>query len=172
MEPTRPAILKARGSFAALGRRVHRETGVTIQRITIASQELQTGMVDRRCFVVVVVVAALFAGCTSLGHETRAVPRIARPTERIVELGIDGDDHELAVALEKTLDDHGVKVTILSTPQVRETRGDREYTYDEVQTRYVLRVRSTDLDKTVLRVTASAHVGPAPPITGLCLICV
>ena len=97
---------------------------MTIQRITIASQELQTGMVDRRCFVVVVVVAALFAGCTSLGHETRAVPRIARPTERIVELGIDGDDHELAVALEKILDDHGVKVTILSTPpSSRDTRG-------------------------------------------------
>lgn len=58
-------------------------------------------------------------GCTSLGQETRAVPKIAKSTEPIVEVGLDGDDNELSVAIEKELDARGVKVKILSTPQVR-----------------------------------------------------
>jgi hypothetical protein len=91
--------------------------------------------------------AVFLVGCTSLGHQSRAVPKIAKPTERFAEIGLDGDDNELSVALEKLLDARGVKVRILSTPQVRLQRGDKEYTFDEVQTRYVLRVRSEDLDK-------------------------
>jgi len=152
-----PQILGSASRHNSKAGEAHRQTGVTIPQITIARQELQADMGDRRCGVVVALVAVLLAGCTSMGHEARAVPRIARPTERIVELGIDGDDNELAVAIERMLDDHGVKVTILSTPQVRETRADREYTYEEVQTRYVLRVRSTDLDKCVPEGSRQMH---------------
>lgn len=97
------------------------------------------------------------AGCTSLGYETRAVPKIARPAEGIVEMGIDGDDNELAVAIENLLENHGVRVKILATPQVRQIRGDKEYTYDEVQTRYVLRVRSRDLDTCVPEGSRQMH---------------
>lgn len=93
------------------------------------------------------VIAATLIACTSRGHQTRAVPKIAKPIGSITEFGFDGDDNELSVAIEKLLDDLGVRAKILSTPQVRVQRGDREYTYDEVQTRYVLRVRSEDLDK-------------------------
>ena len=95
--------------------------------------------------------------CTSLRHQARAVPKIAKPTEPITEFGFDGDDNELAVAVEKLLNDLGVRAEILSTPQVRVQRGDREYTYDEVQTRYVLRVRSEDLDKCVPEGSRQMH---------------
>ena len=91
--------------------------------------------------------AALVCGCTSLGNATRAVPKIAKATDPIVEVGLDGDDNELSVAIEKELDAMGVKVRLLSTPQVRLQRGDKEYTYEEVQTRFVVRVRSVDLDR-------------------------
>ena len=77
----------------------------------------------------------LLSGCTSLGHETRSTPKFAKPTDKIVEVGFDGDDNELSVAIEKLLETRGVKVKILSRPKVREQRGDKEYTYDEVQTR-------------------------------------
>jgi hypothetical protein len=97
------------------------------------------------------------AGCTSLGQQARAIPRIAKPIDRISEIGFDGDDNELSVAIEKLLDDRGVRARILSTPQVRVQRGDKEYTYDEVQTRYVLRVRSTDLDKCVPEGSRQMH---------------
>lgn len=92
------------------------------------------------------IVLGLLCGCTSLGHESRAIPKIAKPTANIVEFGFDSDDNTLSVALERLLDRHGILVSLLSTPQVRQQYGDKEYTYDEVQTRYVLRVRSTDLD--------------------------
>jgi hypothetical protein len=106
---------------------------------------------------VILTLSIFFIGCTSLGHQTRAVPKIAKPTERILEIGFDGDDNELSVSLEKLLDDRGVQPRILSTPQVRLQRGDKEYTYDEVQTRYVLRVRSKDLDKCVPEGSRQMH---------------
>lgn len=93
-----------------------------------------------------ITLTGFLAGCTSIGHETRATPKFEKLTDRIVEVGFDGDDNDLSVAVEKLLDARGVKVSILGTPQVRLQRGDKEYTYDEVQTRYVLRVRSADLD--------------------------
>jgi hypothetical protein len=101
--------------------------------------------------------ATAVVACTSLGHQTRAVPKIAKPVGPIVEFGFDGDDNELSVAIEKLLDDLGVRAKILSTPQVRVQRGDREYTYDEVQTRYVLRIRSEDLDKCVPEGSRQMH---------------
>jgi hypothetical protein len=104
------------------------------------------------------VVAGLFIyGCTSLGHEKREIPKIARPTGEIVEFGFDSDDNELSVAVENFLDKRNIQVKLLSTPQVRQQRGDKEYTYDEVQTRYVLRVRSVDLDKCVPEGSRQMH---------------
>lgn len=105
----------------------------------------------------VFVVAATLVACTSLGHQTRAVPKIAKPVGPITEFGFDGDDNELSVAIEKLLDELGVRAKILSTPQVRVQRGDREYTFDEVQTRHVLRVRSEDLDKCVPEGSRQMH---------------
>lgn len=97
------------------------------------------------------------AGCTSLGHQTRAAPQIAKPVEALVEVGFDPDDNTLSVAVEKLLDAKGIKVKLLSTPQVRQQRGDKEYTYAEVQTKYVLRVRSTDLDTCVPEGSRQMH---------------
>ena len=97
------------------------------------------------------------AGCTSMGHEKRAIPRISRPIGVVTEFGLDSDDHDLGVTLEKLLDTHGIKASLLSTPQVRAQRGDKEYTYDEVQTRYVLRVRSMDLDTCVPEGSRQMH---------------
>jgi hypothetical protein len=96
--------------------------------------------------IAVVLMTFVITGCTSLGNEKRSTPKVAKPANSMVEIGIDGDDNELSIAIENLLDNHGVKVKILATPQVRQIRGDKEYTYDEVQTRYVLRVRSKDLD--------------------------
>ncbi len=104
-------------------------------------------MFRQRVLILSLAFSAGVAGCTSMGHEVRAVPKVERPTEPFAEIGIDGDDNELAIAIERVLEEHGVKASLLSTPQVRQTRGDKEYTFDEVQTRYVLRVRSTDLDR-------------------------
>lgn len=93
------------------------------------------------------VVAALgLTGCTSLGHEERAKPKIAKRITAVTEFGFDGDDNELSLAVQQYLEEKGMKLTLLSTPRVREWRGDKEYTYDEVQTRYVVGVRSIDLD--------------------------
>ena len=64
-------------------------------------------------------VTTFLVGCTSLGQQARAVPKIAKPTEHISEIGFDGDDNELSVAIEKLLDELGVRTRILSTPQVR-----------------------------------------------------
>jgi len=96
-------------------------------------------------------------GCTSMGNQTRAIPRIAKPTEPILEVGFDPDDNALSVAVEKLLDARGVKVKLVSTPQVRQQRGDKEYTYDEVQTRYLLRVRSEDLDRCIPEGSRQMH---------------
>jgi hypothetical protein len=94
----------------------------------------------------VLLVVAVGAGCTSLGQAKRAIPAIAKPINDIVEFGFDPDDNALSVAVEQMLDARGIRVKLLFTPQVRQQRGDKEYTYDEVQTRYLLRVRSEDLD--------------------------
>jgi hypothetical protein len=83
------------------------------------------------------------SGCTSIGQAGRAAPLIAKPVSAFSEIGFDGDDNELSIAIEKLLDARGVKARILATPEVRETEGNKEYRYKEVQTRYVLRVRST-----------------------------
>jgi hypothetical protein len=103
------------------------------------------------------IIAVLLAGCTSLGHGGRAEPKVARATPPIAEIGIDGDDNELAVALENALDERGVKVKIIHAPAVMEVRGDRIVSYDEVQTRYVLQVRSTDAGRCVPEGSRQMH---------------
>jgi len=85
-------------------------------------------------------------GCTSLGHQDRSVPQIAKPIPKISAIAIDGDDHALAVGVEKLLDARGIRAHVLAAPRVQVQQGDRTYTYDEVQSRYVVRVRSVDLD--------------------------
>ena len=107
--------------------------------------------------VTLIVGGLLLCGCTSVGHEKRAIPKIAKPIGEVVEFGFDPDDNDLSVAVEKLLDARGVRVKLLSTPQVRQQRGDKEYTYDEVQTRYVLRVRSVDLDTCVPEGSRQMH---------------
>lgn len=95
--------------------------------------------------------------CTSLGHQERAAPQIAKPVGKITEIAIDGDDKALAVAVEKMLDERGIRTKMLAAPRVRVQQGDREYTYDEVQTRYVVRVRSVDLDTCVPEGSRQMH---------------
>lgn len=107
--------------------------------------------------VPIVIGLLFFCGCTSVGHEKRAIPQIAKPIGEVMEFGFDPDDNELSVAVEKLLDARGIQVKLLSTPQVRQQRGDKEYTYDEVQTRYVLRVRSVDLDTCVPEGSRQMH---------------
>lgn len=96
-------------------------------------------------------------GCTSAGHERRATPAIARPIGTVSEFGFDPDDNQLSVAIEKLLESRSVRLKLLSTPQVRHQSGDKEYTYKEVQTRYVLRVRSVDLDHCVPEGSRQMH---------------
>ena len=95
--------------------------------------------------------------CTSLGHQGRAEPQIAKPVGKITEVSIDGDDRALAVAVEKMLDARGIRTMVIAAPRVRVQQGDREYTYDEVQTRYVVRVRSVDLDTCVPEGSRQMH---------------
>ena len=106
--------------------------------LMIAATRLQVSFIT--------LIAVFLAACTSLGHQDRTTPKIAKPIEQISEIGFDGDDEELSVAMEAYVSSVGIRPKILSAPQVRVQRGDKEYTYDEVQTRYVLRVRSIDLD--------------------------
>ena len=95
--------------------------------------------------------------CTSLGHQARAVPKIAKPAPPLQEVALDGDDNALAIGIEQLLERRGMKVRIPSRPEVREQRGDKEYTYLEVQTRYLIRVRSDDLDTCVPEGTRQMH---------------
>lgn len=93
-----------------------------------------------------VALACTLGGCTSLGHQARAVPQISKPIPKITEIAIDGDDRALAVAVEKLLDARGIRAHVVAAPTVQVKQGHRTYTYDEVQSRYVVRVRSVDLD--------------------------
>ena len=112
----------------------------------------------RLVLIAILFVGGMFlSGCTSIGHEKRAVPKIEKPIGEVTEFGFDPDDNELSVAVEKMLEARGIRVKLLSTPQVRQQRGDKEYTFDEVQTRYVLRVRSVDLDTCVPEGSRQMH---------------
>ena len=55
------------------------------------------------------------------------------------------DENELSSTIENFLEAIGKKIRILGTPQVKMKTVAKEYNYDEVQTRYVVRLRSTDL---------------------------
>src|ERR1700682_175175 len=82
----------------------------------------------------------LAAGCTSLGHSGREVPLIAKPIGHISEITLDGDDNELSIAVEKALDASGVEVHTVFAPEVRTKTADGEIRYNELKTRYVVRV--------------------------------
>lgn len=84
--------------------------------------------------------------CTSLGHSSREAPLIARHIGHISEITLDGDDHELAIAIEKALEDSGIDVKTMFAPEIREKSSDREVTYQQLSTRYVIRVQSEDYD--------------------------
>jgi len=77
---------------------------------------------DSRVVAIALLAAGTVTGCTSLGHEQRAVPKLSRPIEAVQEFGLDSDDNELGLAVEKYLDARGIKATLLATPQVREKR--------------------------------------------------
>ena len=108
-------------------------------------------------FFLLTIVAICLIGCTSIGNEKRAIPKIAKPIGTISEFGFDGDDNDLSIAVQKLLERRGIQVKLLSTPHVREQLGEKEYTYNEVQSRYVLRVRSTDLDNCIPEGSRQMH---------------
>lgn len=85
--------------------------------------------------------------CTSLGHAGREVPLIAKPIGHISEITLDGDDNELAIAVEKALDAGGVEVHTVFARQVTDKSAEREVKYTELKTRYVVQVASRDLDR-------------------------
>src|SRR5438309_1559225 len=85
--------------------------------------------------------------CTSLGHSGREAPLIAKPIGHISEITLDGDDNELAIAIENALDAKGIIVRTVFAPQVKQTTPDREVTYNQLTTRYVIRASSIDRDK-------------------------
>jgi hypothetical protein len=85
--------------------------------------------------------------CTSLGHSGREAPLIAKSIGHISEITLDGDDNELAIAIEKALDAKGITVRTVFAPQVKEKTTEREITYNQLTTRYVIRVSSVDYDK-------------------------
>ena len=99
----------------------------------------------------------LSVSCTSLGHVSRARPQVAKHADKFSEIGFDGDDNALAVGMEKLLDSHGIKVKIISSPKVREIVANKEYEYDEIQTRYVIKVSSQDLDTCVPEGSRQMH---------------
>lgn len=108
--------------------------------------------------VLLLAVVMICAACTSLGHAARAEPRVAKQLPApLTEVALDGDDNELALAVEQMLEARGVRVRILSRPLVTERVGNREYTYREVQTRYVVHVRSEDLDTCVPEGSRQMH---------------
>lgn len=112
-----------------------------------AIQTEAVGMLYR--FGRIIIPTLWLLACTSLGQAGRAKPLIEKPVSGIHEIGFDGDDNELAVGVERLLDQAGVTVKILQTPRVRETAGNKVYIYDEVQTRYVIRVESNDGDRCI-----------------------
>lgn len=112
---------------------------------------------DRLKNIFIVIVVTLLGACTSLGHQDRTLPKITKSIEKISEIGFDGDDNELSVAIESYVSSIGIRPKILSAPQVRVQKDGKEYTYDEVQTRYVLRVRSVDLDTCVPEGSRQMH---------------
>lgn len=69
-------------------------------------------------FAICVAGLMLVCGCTSAGHEKRAVPQIAKSVGELAEVGFDPDDNELSVAVEKLLDARGIR-SICSARAVR-----------------------------------------------------
>ena len=95
----------------------------------------------------------VLTGCTSLGHDTRSTPQISKAIEPVKEFGFDSDNHELSIGIKDLLTSRGYKVEAL---------------HSGVQTRYVLRVRSTDLDTCIPEGSRQMHfnVSVADSVTG------
>lgn len=97
------------------------------------------------------------AGCTSVGHEERSEPLISKSVQDVSEFGFDGDDNSLSIAVETVLNEWNIPYSIFSSPEVTERIGNREYTYNQVQTRYVIFVESVDLDTCVPEGSRQMH---------------
>lgn len=82
-----------------------------------------------------------------MGHAGREEPLIAKPIGHISEITLDGDDNELSIAIEKALEDGGIEVHTVFAPEVRDKSSEREIKYNQVSTRYVVRVASDDYDQ-------------------------
>lgn len=70
-----------------------------------------------------------------MGHSGREAPLIAKPIGQISEITLDGDDNELSIAIEKALEDGGIKVHTVFAPEVRDKSSEREVKYNQVSTR-------------------------------------
>lgn len=82
----------------------------------------------------------LLANCTSLGHETRTMPKISKTIESVKEFGLDTDKNELSVGIKDLLSSRGYKII---------TSG--------LKARYSIRVRSSDLDTCVPEGSRQMH---------------
>jgi hypothetical protein len=85
------------------------------------------------------VLGLLLAGCTSLGYETRTIPKISKEIEPVKEFGFDADRNELSIGIKNLLLSRGYKIQ------------------DSLKTQYVIRVRSEDLDTCIPEGSRQMH---------------
>lgn len=87
------------------------------------------------------------AGCTSMGHEARAVPSLSLQMKEVPKnVTLSGNTGELSVAVEQLLKRHGIEVMNRTDRGVKELQGEKEYSTVESPPRYKIDVRSVDLD--------------------------
>lgn len=80
------------------------------------------------------------AGCTSMGHEARAVPSLSLQMKEVPKnVTLSGNTGELSVAVEQLLKRHGIEVMTSTDRGAKELQGEKA-------TRYAIDVRSDDLD--------------------------
>lgn len=97
-------------------------------------------------------------GCTSLGHEARAVPSIAKPiAEKPQKVIVIDDGGSLAGYFQRFLDSEGIIVLDGSAVTVEEKADNRTSTYKATDADYTIRVTSTDLDICVPEGTRQMH---------------
>jgi hypothetical protein len=121
----------------------------------ILQREFEMNITKGLLTSLVVCVAALASGCTSLGHEDRAQPQIERklPT-RPAEVAVVGSG-ELAVAVELLLVSRGLSV--LASPVQAILDENKKVRSSETVTRYVVNVSSVDLDVCVPEGSRQMH---------------
>jgi S1-C subfamily serine protease len=95
-------------------------------------------------------------GCTSLGHAGRAVPHVAKPSVLPPMMVVDSDDNELGVAVEKMMLSLRIQVVLMRV--VARDGMPRPGTEEsKAFPRFVVRVRSTDLDTCVPEGSRQMH---------------